>query len=665
MTAPDISYEEYVKRKRQAKDPMAAPALREESVREFKAAVDTRRRATRSKASLFSATLAGPSGPEEPQTLEEGQLEIPTPEERRRNLEIMGSIVGAIITPTNTLRRMFVAAGASGPTLDGLLIGSRAVWSGAGSVAGSEIGTEVLDIEDPNKELRRTRAYAEGAVAEVVGEGVHQMIRPIGRGVVRVGKKIPFVRRVLAPFAGKLEPQIERITQLLDEIAPGATLQPGKAVRAMPVDIPSNIAESSLTGSGKMQAGAQELVSSIEDYTRRYAENLSKGRTSEEVGAIVKNLVERHPATVTAQSRALYKSAHDLLSPVRVSTVALKEHLKKAVEHEEMGLGNPALKAIYEKVLEKGDSISFEEASILRTALMDTSGMFTGGTKPLRYAKQASATGAEILRKTMETAANELSPEGYAIYQKAQKLWAEEIRGTNGSKIVAKIAKAYPEEVGDVLLRERRPTPIKEIRRIMEAEEPGSWEAVQGELLEKMLYDASDPISGEVSGSKFLRRLKKFAGHDEKAGLEALPNGTYEDITLLGHALARAQAKAGGNRSGSMLIQFMQASAFTAVAAAFTFGNYEQESLGTAAVLLIGPRALAQVLNDRQMAHWLTVGVEELPGSRNIGRIWGNLLTRMVSEGIDFTITNQREMKKKMDEEQEMLQKAAVENIIK
>lgn len=549
----------------------------------------------------------------------------------------------------------------------------------------------------PEAMQRRLIDFGEGALGESAGAFLNRFVlEPTGRLGIKAAQKIPGVRRLVQPFTDKMEPGArEAIEQLAEQ---GIVLPPGQASRSQFVDVLSNVISNALWGSGKYRAMKGVAIEHAELAIRQWADAITKNMEPEDAGRLLQQILENEEMYGKELAQSFYKTLDRMVQPeysmrqvgeelvegrildangrVRMLTVpkmeryisrngvnirSAKEWFRKKIESERKGFGNPKLEAIWSKLEAMPDVVDWETAAMLRSQAIDIGAAFQEGAD--RVAKRTEGVARALSGKIhddMRRAAQSFDRTGLAwrLFETGNEIWKKRVRGEIQDYVFQSVLNSHPDAVVDVVLKARSPTRIRRMRQIAErydkrvheeavaagkkkATEPieSSWQNVQGNFVEKMMFDSMDMTTGELSGKRFLTNLRKFGGWTGRALKEVLPEGKDEQLLKLARTLTRAQAEAGGNRAGAMLIQFTQASAFATLGAAIILRpEAKPEATAAAVALILTPRVFASLLFTKGFSNWLTVGMLQAPGTKTAARAFSQLITHMEKEEIPHRV---------------------------
>lgn len=533
------------------------------------------------------------------------------------------------------------------------------VLTGAGIETATRVGQgeSLREASGPSAVSGAIGGAAEAAIP-VAGRAVGATVRGVRRGIrgaraagraARGAERMPergFIESARAPFREQLEEGGEAAFETTREL--GGQLTPGQVSQARVIDLAENIAESSIFGGGGLHAvrqGARRVTSeAIEEVADRYARTASR----QEVGELVQNAVQGRLQRVKGVAQGFYRQADQMLEGAEVNIRPLKRAVNAARDRARGGLGNPKLERIARRVNEKGETISFAEAQQLRSDFFEVSQQFNPNREAvLRAEKAAAKRFSDVMTRQIDAAAEAADPRAREVLQQANRIWREEVRGELGDKIVTRLVRQEGEDVLDALIARGRPGDIRTLRNIVQQESPEAWRGVQGAFMKRLLANSGDEVIDtggnrlvRVSGQRLVENLKRF-GREDDAALKALfPGDDFRAIRNLrqyGNALKFAERGAGGEGSGSIFINLMQAAAFGGVAAGgatLLFGGDLRQAGeaglgGASAGILLGPVALTRLLTNPTTARWLTVGAASAPGSRQAARaglvLLGNL----------------------------------------
>lgn len=595
-----------------------------------------------------SATLKGPTGPEHeigepPPPPRYAVPDLTRPEGLREMAEILATtLVPMLVAPEISLPAKGVGLGAR--LLRGApMIAKKSAASALAGMAASEAATRVFGIEDDSPEARLALAGIQGALGETIGETGFIVAKPALQAATRGLSRIPGVGRITGGLArNKIEPGTEEALDVLNPA--GETITAGQAIRSAVLDGAENIASSAFAGAGifiRSKEGASKAVTQSLD---EFVETLGKAADREATGALAASVTQQARDIAKKVAQTSYRRVDRLMKGQSVDIRPLKEMAERISERESKVVGGAGkIRRFVTDLAERSDFVSYEEAQIIRSSLLDLGEAFAERATG-RVANRTQAAGRMLARQAdqaieqaFRAAPESIRETAELEFRRANAIWRDEVRGTITNKIIARMARASPDVVLDQLLKARHPYQIRSVRELMEKAQPGSWKNVQAEFAWDLLSKKSDAFTGEVSGASVLNELKRFGGPDGAAVREIFPGPERTAFEDLARTLALVQSEPGKKLGGSQWIKIMQSAAFSGI----LFTGLGTEDLPAIAVITLGPMALGKAVTNPSIVRILTTGLKEPPGSRTSARLFGRFVSKLTEEGIPFEITNE------------------------
>lgn len=584
----------------------------------------------------------------------------------------------------------FATGGASIPAQIGI--------QGVGGVV-TDVATRFLQDEDQDP----LASGASGAV-NAAAEGLSRGATKGGAVIFRAGRKLVSGARkglrgfrgaphtpergksfadLNAPFREFLDEGAESAIQIAEDA--GGMITAGQAVSNNIVDNMEKVADAAILSSGRIRGvreGTQKLIRKQIDQSVAALPSMSR----ESVGEVLEGLVSKRIKRITGIAQGHYRAVDNVMNeteiieqtfrevindPVApltpkviertvrievpkhgVSLVHVKENAQLELDRIAKGIVSPRAAGPLKRIMGKPDVVTFEEAQAIRSDLFDLSQQFN----PTRDAvltrqKAAAARTAKKMTGAINEAASSAPGNVRESLDAANALWREEVRGKLTGKVIKKILKDQPEDVLDVMIRQGKPSFIREVRELVMKEDPGAWKSVQGAYIKRLLTMSGEEAireTGErqviVNGQKLLNNLARFGREDDAALKAMFPGVDFEQVKslrTLANALkfAEREAGSGGTGTGSVFINISQAGAigglFATGGALLSGEGGVKTSIGIGSIaILVGPAALSRMMTNRTMVRWLTVGAASPPGSQRATRAAFVLLGQMLKEGI-------------------------------
>lgn len=563
----------------------------------------------------------------------------------------------------------------AGETAGGLLAAKRStpigmVASGAGG-AGLEAMRQMLQAQQGMPEAPQTSTEA---AKRIGGAGVR------GAAGEFAGRKIfNLLSKFAAPFKGAVT---EEGRTAIDLVGGRGVVTPGEATNTRMLDVLENVAEGSFFGGGRIAATKKntknilsntvdDLVSSIGPQTDRkqlrsmISDTLASGKETFEtisrgwykgldklVPSTTETITERvNTGILDAAGNPIYKAVSKEVQkgPVDIRSIKKMASSFKSLA-EKGGLGEGATE--FSKIIQKGDNLTFTEAKELRTSLftLADSPELVGKVPLAKFTQLAGA-----VDNAMEKAARKAGGSAWEDFRNISEAYKSG-SGHFRDRLIRDLTKKDADLVVDTLLTTREPISIEHARKIITAGDQTLWPKVQNAFMGRVINEAKDPITGELSAKKALIALSDF----EKSGAakEFFPKGETEAIKKALGGLHAIQEKV-TEGTGRIAIQLMQAGA---LAGALTggVGFIFTGDMGTSAgagistgglVILGGPAAIGRLLTNPTTAKWLSTGFTLGPGTREATKFLGRLSALAASEGFKtMTYDQYQKMQAKVGE---------------
>jgi hypothetical protein len=267
--------------------------------------------------------------------------------------------------------------------------------------------------------------------------------------------------------------------------------------------------------------------------------------------------------------------------------------------------------------------VSWKDAQDMRSKLLAVTR--TGNEVIGGQGQGAARLVAREIDAAMEKAAKASSEEAYQSWRAFNEFYKGGRQKYAGRQIKA-LLDADPDLVFDRVIKARRPAMI---RKVMSLADDAQKQQLRGRMIEDMIFDSLDEF-GSVSGTKLWGRMQRFGGPDAAALKELLTPTQLQTFQGLTRGIMRAESKAGGNRTGSMIIQFLQASSiFNLVVAPFEGSPLSETMDATSWLILFAPPVLAYTFTNPAAARLLSTGVTAPPGSALAMRAGSQLITHL------------------------------------
>lgn len=480
--------------------------------------------------------------------------------------------------------------------------------------AGGSVAAESFDPSaDPIAAAKRA------AIRGVAGQGVGEVLTKIGSAVIRPSESlIPGAKRTAGIIAK----------------GGGRTL-PGLISDNRTLDLMQGIADASFFGGATVKRIKQEAIGIVDravfDFVGKFR---SLGGTKLDTSEVIQDIVKGGITAFGAEARSIARVIDKLSPEPIVSYTGVKRLAEKLLKESEAGLGSAS--ALVKKVIKKPDSVSFEEAQILRSELLSVGRTSGPGIFDPKAASVAARRLAGVVDATMEKAARGLGTKAaLKSWRDLNAFWKAGSDEFNSS-LMKTIVDSDPDVVFDTLIKAAKPSNIIRLRNIIVKTEVGfrprtksgkpmsliaaagrskRWEAIQGEFFRRALFNSTDTAENLV-GSKLVSELRKFG---PAASRELFPVGTkLDEFREFAVALQTTQRGA-QETTGRVFVQLKQAGAIGQIGGLF-LGATGAIGMFPAAMIIIGPAMLGKLFANRAFAKAMTFGLKAPAGSAQMVR---------------------------------------------
>ena len=478
---------------------------------------------------------------------------------------------------------------------------SKAGGAGLGGAVGS-LASETFDPSgSPKRAIERAEQAGEsGAVGEGAGQAANR-----------------FATWLAAPYRSRLTPDALRTKDILD-----AQRRPGEN-RAIPpsvlVDSPGfNITEKSLgatIGGGVITKGREQAeqlaIRALREYPAQFG---SQGGTQVERGQRIQQRYQQELEAFKQRMDAGYATVDRLnaQNPIMVDIEPIKLAAAQRWMQHSGGLVDPATTKLVNDLLRKPNLVSFRDAAQLRSDLMklrDPEAVVQG---------QVPAMGeslSQAVDRQIDLAGNALNPQALAAYRLVNRMYrGDPARGIVGIQqfedpAIARLMQGSPDAVAPGLFGKNRPVRMESMKQLLGR--PADTTEFRRLFTEHLVTEAG----AEPSGRALTNVLFKYGDT-----LDAVMGRQHaNDLRAIATALERTQEKSthGG------LIRFGQGSVVVSAV-------YSNPSIARTATVLVAPAALTAMFMNRPVAHWLSVGLNLPPGSREAIRVASRLKASLI-----------------------------------
>jgi len=614
------------------------------------------------------------------QTITETDSFLGSPSFKRLLLEtglaIGGTILsGGLALPATALRVGFLAR----PFL------MQLAKSSAGSAIGSGTGAGLAQTVDPKDDVVKevVRASIEGAVAEGIGgpltiKGAQYVSKLLGPKIALI-KGAEEAEKTLSSQVAKIKANPENYTPEIVKAAEKAMLTPGVKADSRLIDIAENIAEKSLLGSGSLvstkEAAKKVTAASMEDF----ANNLIQVADKTDLGNLFQTSVTKSQDLFDGAVKGYYKVVEDNLAKSGLKNSAIvnikpmQMNLKKILKEIPGRKTYKATVDLIEDYIKGPSKITFGKANQLRSDILALGRDLTAkDNAKFKYVQGQIAK--EITNAIEGTSVGKIGAVKDAL-KTANKFYADGLATFNDT-ILGNILKKNPDDVFNAIVsRSDKPftisktletlnklTTMKDVAGktlLSKAEEVQLKQSLQGHLLKEMM-DKSRGSVGQyenvLDATKIGNFMQKMAGtFDPKTGLFTAKQ--LEELNKLKTAMAFAQGRISkeGGLPGGVFIQLSQAGA---VGSLLTFNGDTSTIAGGSLAILLGPKAIGQMLINPKFNKFLIEGITA-PSAPKARVAFGQLVGRLGAAGL----IDEEELNKAMTELEERPQAPDVKKL--
>lgn len=464
------------------------------------------------------------------------------------------------------------------------------------------------------------------------------------------------IESLRAPFKDRLEPGAADIIAETDRLAAkegiSAPFSPGQLSEVGIVDQIENIISQSASASASLRR-KRKIPLRLNRQSLEEIVDSFPAVNSEELQVILRDIGEDRLKELTGLARGMYQTLDDRMGNIFFVDIApFKKALRKKIEGHSGGILPEQFDKV-KRILDKGDTIRFEDAQEIRANLHVLSKQFSGEavlTAERGLAKWASGQFKNVLTKAVSDLAPDLAP----IAKEADRLWGQEIRGELTTKYIKAMVDKSPEAVVDALVKGQQPGFTRMVRNIVMEQDPSgtAWKKIQGSWFNDLMWDATDAAAsgnlarrGErvVRGSRILELAKRRASADDPNMRAFFPGkegqAKIKRFLLNARGMAAAEREAGGQGIGSIWFTMQQAAAAGVVLGVpgdlimnGQLTGATPATLGVATGIFIAPSVLEKLMTSATGSKWLTVGLGAPKGSRAGRRALFGLTAYLIRE---------------------------------
>ena len=564
------------------------------------------------------------------------------PDVQRMAAEIAGSMVAG------GLAGGAVGAGAGGARA----VATRAGAAGLGSLAASEGVTQLQGRDETLEDARnrRARSFFEGAGGEALGELGRPVGSFLGQTMFRLARRVPVLRRFFDPSRAASMGRIrEGAEEALDALTrKGAPPTLGQLVDSNFVDTMENAAEASFLGGNRIldarRDAAQAAIKMVDDFVGDYAQRASQ----QEAGVALDAAMTESGMVFRAVTRNAWQQVDAAanaqgLTNLSVDLLPMKDELRKRFGSR--ASIDKTLRGVLDWVDSFPDKVTFAKADDIRSILLEM-GRAGGETIFPGTVKGATKRAGGLIDEAIEQtgqAFRETGGDAFDLWRSAKELTRFGKETFNDKLMGQLLHKVTPETAWRLFARDASPSLVRRVREIVRdphvvdpetgqraIENPTEfWNGLKGQWLLEKMASSVPKVGGEFDAASVMARIRKSG--ETFTELFDDPKEQQQIMKLL-RTVQIAQGRAGGTRSGSMVVQLAQGAALFKVASGLEgFDNL------TVAVL-VGPVALAMLLRNPTFARFMLRGATGQFTGEQGARFMGQLAARMREEEIPFRL---------------------------
>jgi hypothetical protein len=456
----------------------------------------------------------------------------------------------------------------------------------------------------------------------------------------------------LRPYLTDPATSSEQVIRTANEL--GVVVPPAHVVDHNIVDTGYAIARSAIFGGQTIRSAEKHTMRRASDAMREAA-NYFPRFSREQVVSLVGDLASGRLKTVKGIAQGYFRAVDEAMGAgnhmVDISPIKAKvaEYAAKAAGSKAGGLF--PLPRAYQEIMSKPDVVPYEQAHRIRSDLFDISQQETIGlgAEVTREKRDAVAL-LDLAGRQIDSAVAKAPREVRETLDRANRIWREEVKGEFTTRFVQKLTQENAVDIADAISR-MKPGEARMIRDVIHRTPDGkaAWETVQGHLIHKMLWSASQDVTtsagrlgrgGVVDGAAWQRAVQKMQGQDGLLWNEVMRGKGDEvarNMNRYANVLSAVQRGPQGSGTGAIFFNMLQAGAVAGAIGGSQVAGADSSlvpvlTVGGAAVLL-GPKALARIMTSRTMSNWLSIGTAATPGSQSAIRAAIGILGGLLQEG--------------------------------
>jgi len=444
----------------------------------------------------------------------------------------------------------------------------------------------------------------------------------------------------------------------------GATPPVAKVTKSRALDILENVAEESFTGVGRMAALKETAEGTAENVIRNFVAATDTGVGRSQLGSIMQDAIEEGTESFGMAAKGLYKVVDNLTAPtLRLDSLTGKQALVAGgvninrlkilagamLKQTKKGLPSGKSRSLLKSIIDKPNSVPWEDAQILRSDLLgvtrQTTDLVSGKATGLARKLSGELDGA------MQEASKELAPDALKAWRRANSFYKAG-KGRFNDAMLKTVIKQSPDAAVDVLLRQKTPSSINKIMKLVKTKEAKS--AIQHEFLEQVMRASADDVTKELSGARILTKLKNF--DKGRGNLHALFRGNKDlgEFRKAARVLSTLQKKQ-PTKIGALGVQIAQTGAVLSLASTVPLVAFGQEGIGKAVgggslLILFAPGVLSRALTNPRIVNAMLKGSKIPRAAGASTKFMIRLSALMAKEGIKHNLqTSSEEVNKYLE----------------
>lgn len=539
----------------------------------------------------------------------------------------------------------------------GTQLALRAGSAGLGVQAAGEFTH--LGQETPEQTAERRRAdFDTGVAGELVGAGLGAGARQLAKARLKLSEQFPFLRP-RATFE-RLEPGAAEAQAAIR--AQGGNIMAGQMTRGFGIDALQNIAQASFSGGGIIEGQTLRNLTAAEAAVANAVPRL-RALTPQDSGRLVQFLIKNPLEAQKVFVREAYENFdRELAASGNVRMVDLRPIKSEFDRRFSTALegGDPTATKISRYLgLTHDEPASFGKTEDIRQLISTVYGQRGQDVNP-----GIAAYAAKVLKQIDEardqaaTVASTFGPRLLAASDAARAARTTQAKFFDEELIGPLLEKVKPEEAATALWQANNPSQVEALhdivyeprfRKSIGGDPDAYWEELQSGYFQQLKRDAGQTHYGSFDGEKLGKAIDHSNGTFEAFFPDKLDQKT---IRASVRAMELIQAKPGGTRSGSVLVQMAQGrdvgsliGQSSNVVINLGAGYYARSaSMGDVMKglgIFFAPRYLAKVMASRPFSDWIQRRALVGASGTAASSAFGQLIAAMMKSRIPFTAFDQ------------------------